>query len=152
MGVRYTGNLCRIDIATNGGYWTYYKEPSYRISDPDWTPDNSDFRPKNGEFMNSTVNFPQRSYQLTAEMKTMNKSYLQAKYIDYKVVYDTTTFGTEAAPVLRFGKTDSDTRNMYVTVNFDEGISTITVCRTSLRSPLTIRFRPATSQRRSIRS
>lgn len=108
------------DIATNGGYWTYYKEPSYRISDPDWTPDNKDFRPKNGEFMNSTVNFPQRSYQLTAEMKTMNKSYLQAKYIDYKVVYDTTTFGTEAAPVLRFGKTDSDTRNMYVTVNFDE--------------------------------
>ena len=108
------------DIATNGGYWTYYKEPSYRISDPDWTPDNQDFRPKNGEFMNSTVNFPQRSYQLTAEMKTMNKSYLQAKYIDYKVVYDTTTFGTEAAPVLRFGKTASDTRNMYVTVNFDE--------------------------------
>lgn len=108
------------DIATNGGYWTYYKDTSYRISDPDWTPDNSDFRPKNGEFMNYTVNFPQRSYQLTAEMKTMNKSYLQAKYIDYKVVYDTTTFGTEAAPVLRFGKTDSDTRNMYVTVNFDE--------------------------------
>lgn len=108
------------DIATNGGYWTYYKDTSYRISDPAWTPDNSDFRPKNGEFMNSTVNFPQRSYQLTAEMKTMNKSYLQAKYIDYKVVYDTTTFGTEAAPVLRFGKTDSDTRNMYVTVNFDE--------------------------------
>lgn len=108
------------DIATNGGYWTYYKDTSYRISDPDWTPDNSDFRPKNAEFMNSTVNFPQRSYQLTAEMKTMNKSYLQAKYIDYKVVYDTTTFGTEAAPVLRFGKTDSDTRNMYVTVNFDE--------------------------------
>ena len=108
------------DIATNGGYWTYYKDTSYRISDPGWTPDNSDFRPKNGEFMNSTVNFPQRSYQLTAEMKTMNKSYLQAKYIDYKVVYDTTTFGTEVAPVLRFGKTDSDTRNMYVTVNFDE--------------------------------
>lgn len=108
------------DIATNGGYWTYYKDTSYRISDPGWTPDNSEFRPKNGEFMNSTVNFPQRSYQLTAEMKTMNKSYLQAKYIDYKVVYDTTTFGTEAAPVLRFGKTDSDTRNMYVTVNFDE--------------------------------
>lgn len=108
------------DIATNGGYWTYYKDTSYRISDPEWTPDNTNFRPKNGEFMNSTVDFPQRSYQLTAEMKTMNKSYLQAKYIDYKVVYDTTTFGTEAAPVLRFGKTDSDTRNMYVTVNFDE--------------------------------
>lgn len=108
------------DIAANGGYWTYYKDTSYRISDPEWTPDNTNFRPKNGEFMNSTVNFPQRSYQLTAEMKTMNKSYLQAKYIDYKVVYDTTTFGTAADPVLRFGKTDSDTRNMYVTVNFDE--------------------------------
>lgn len=108
------------DIATNGGYWTYYKDTSYRISDPKWTPDNTNFRPKNGEFMNSTVNFPQRSYQLTAEMKTMYKSYLQAKYIDYKVVYDTTTFGTAADPVLRFGKTDSDTRNMYVTVNFDE--------------------------------
>ena len=108
------------DIATNGGYWTYYKDTSYRIGDPEWTPDNTNFRPKNGEFMNSTVNFPQRSYQLTAEMKTMYKSYLQAKYIDYKVVYDTTTFGTAADPVLRFGKTDSDTRNMYVTVNFDE--------------------------------
>ncbi len=108
------------DIAANGGYWTYYKDTSYRISDPGWTPDNTNFRPKNGEFMNSTVNFPQRSYQLTAEMKTMYKSYLQAKYIDYKVVYDTTTFGTAADPVLRFGKTDSDTRNMYVTVNFDE--------------------------------
>lgn len=108
------------DIATNGGYWTYYKDTSYRISDSEWTPDNTNFRPKNGEFMNSTVNFPQRSYQLTAEMKTMYKSYLQAKYIDYKVVYDTTTFGTAADPVLRFGKTDSDTRNMYVTVNFDE--------------------------------
>lgn len=108
------------DIATNGGYWTYYKDTSYRISYPEWTPDNTNFRPKNGEFMNSTVNFPQRSYQLTAEMKTMYKSYLQAKYIDYKVVYDTTTFGTAADPVLRFGKTDSDTRNMYVTVNFDE--------------------------------
>lgn len=108
------------DIAANGGYWTYYKDTSYRISDPEWTPDNTNFRPKNGEFMNSTVNFPQRSYQLTAERKTMYKSYLQAKYIDYKVVYDTTTFGTAADPVLRFGKTDSDTRNMYVTVNFDE--------------------------------
>lgn len=108
------------DIAANGGYWTYYKDTSYRISDPEWTPDNTNFRPKNGEFMNSTVNFPQRSYQLTAEMKTMYKSYLQAKYIDYKVVYDTTTFGTAADPVLRFGKTDSDTRNMYVSVNFDE--------------------------------
>lgn len=127
------------DVAYPSGYWKYgwagqlnktWDEESYRISDPHWTPSTKVKDPDTDktdaevsrltEFANSSVNFPQRSYQLTAEMKTMNKSYLQAKYIDYKVVYDTTTFGTEAAPVLRFGKTDSDTRNMYVTVNFDE--------------------------------
>lgn len=128
------------DVAYPSGYWKYgwagqlnktWDEESYRISDSHWTPSTKVTDPdaenktdaevsRLTEFANSTVNFPQRSYQLTAEMKTMNKSYLQAKYIDYKVVYDTTTFGTEAAPVLRFGKTDSDTRNMYVTVNFDE--------------------------------
>lgn len=105
-------------VGQQHGNWNDWNEETYRISDPSWTPD--DKTTKLSEFTNSTVNFPQRSYQLTAEMKTMNKSYLQAKYIDYKVVYDTTTFGTEADPVLRFGKTDSDTRNMYVTVNFDE--------------------------------
>lgn len=127
------------DVAYPSGYWKYgwagqlnktWDEESYRISDSHWTPSTKVKDPDTDktdaevsrltEFANSSVNFPQRSYQLTAEMKTMNKSYLQAKYIDYKVVYDTTTFGTEAAPVLRFGKTDSDTRNMYVTVNFDE--------------------------------
>lgn len=128
------------DVAYPSGYWKYgwagqlnktWDEESYRISDSHWTPSTKVTDPdvnnatdaeasRLTEFANSSVNFPQSSYQLTAEMKTMNKSYLQAKYIDYKVVYDTTTFGTEAAPVLRFGKTDSDTRNMYVTVNFDE--------------------------------
>lgn len=128
------------DVAYPSGYWKYgwagqlnktWDEESYRISDSHWTPSTKVTDPDANnatdaaasrltEFANSSVNFPQRSYQLTAEMKTMNKSYLQAKYIDYKVVYDTTTFGTEAAPVLRFGKTDSDTRNIYVTVNFDE--------------------------------
>ena len=128
------------DVAYPSGYWKYgwagqlnktWDEESYRISDSHWTPSTKVTDPDANnatdaavsrltEFTNSSVNFPQRSYQLTAEMKTMYKSYLQAKYIDYKVVYDTTTFGTEAAPVLRFGKTDSDTRNMYVTVNFDE--------------------------------
>lgn len=128
------------DVAYPSGYWKYgwagqlnktWDEESYRISDSHWTPSTKVTDPDANnatdaavsrltEFTNSSVNFPQRSYQLTAEMKTMNKSYLQAKYIDYKVVYDTTTFGTAAAPVLRFGKTDSDTRNMYVTVNFDE--------------------------------
>lgn len=128
------------DVAYPSGYWKYgwagqlnktWDEESYRISDSHWTPSTKVTDPDANnatdaavsrltEFANSSVNFPQRSYQLTAEMKTMNKSYLQAKYIDYKVVYDTTTFGTEADPVLRFGKTDIDTRNMYVTVNFDE--------------------------------
>lgn len=127
------------DVAYPSGYWKYgwagqlnktWDEESYRISDSHWTPSTKAKDPDTDktdaevsrltEFTNSSVNFPQRSYQLTAEMKTMNKSYLQAKYIDYKVVYDTTTFGTAADPVLRFGKTDSDTRNMYVTVNFDE--------------------------------
>lgn len=105
-------------VGQQHGNWNDWNEETYRISDPSWTPD--DKTTKLSEFTNSVVNFPQRSYQLTAEMKTMNKSYLQTKYIDYKVVYDTTTFGTEADPVLRFGKTKSDTRNMYVTVNFDE--------------------------------
>lgn len=127
------------DVAYPSGYWKYgwagqlnktWDEESYRISDSHWTPSTKAKDPDTDktdaevsrltEFTNSSVNFPQRSYQLTAEMKTMNKSYLQAKYIDYKVVYDTTTFGTAADPVIRFGKTDSDTRNMYVTVNFDE--------------------------------
>lgn len=128
------------DVAYPSGYWKYgwagqlnktWDEESYRISDSHWTPSTKVTDPDANnatdaavsrltEFTNSSVNFPQRSYQLTAEMKTMNKPYLQAKYIDYKVVYDTTTFGTAADPVLRFGKTDSDTRNMYVTVNFDE--------------------------------
>lgn len=127
------------DVAYPSGYWKYgwagqlnktWDEESYRISDSHWTPSTKAKDPDTDktdaevsrltELTNSSVNFPQRSYQLTAEMKTMNKSYLQAKYIDYKVVYDTTTFGTAADPVIRFGKTDSDTRNMYVTVNFDE--------------------------------
>ncbi len=59
------------DVHKNGGYWTYYKEPSYRISDPEWTPDNKDFRPNGGAFTNAVVNFPQRAYPVTAEMKTL---------------------------------------------------------------------------------
>lgn len=127
------------DVTYSKNKWKYgwggkldnsWDEETYRISDSHWTPSTNVKDPDSGstdaelsrltEFTNSSVNFPQRSYQLTAEMKKMNKSYLQAKYIDYKVVYDTTAFGTEKDPVLRFGKTDNDTRNMYVTVNFDE--------------------------------
>lgn len=118
----YAGN----DVHKNGGYWTYYKEPSYRISDPEWTPDNSAFRPTGGAFSNAVVNFPQRAYPVTAEMKnSLPSSYLKAKYMDYKVVYDDNQFGTSTEPVIRLGTysdpASNDTiRKMFVTVNFDE--------------------------------
>lgn len=111
----------------NGGYWTYYNKPTYRISDPEWTPDNDKvFRPLNGAFSNAVVNFPQRAYPVTAEMKnSLPSSYLKAKYMDYKVVYDDNQFGTSTEPVIRLGTysdpASNDTiRKMFVTVNFDE--------------------------------
>lgn len=114
------------DIHKNGGYWNYYNEPTYRISDPEWTPDNDAFRPKDGAFTNAVVNFPQRAYPVTAQMKkTLPSSYLKAKYMDYKVVYDDNQFGTSTEPVIRLGTysdaASNDTiRKMFVTVNFDE--------------------------------
>lgn len=115
------------DIHKNGGYWNYYNKPTYRISDPEWTPDNDKvFRPLNGAFSNAVVNFPQRAYPVTAEMKnSLPSSYLKAKYMDYKVVYDDNQFGTSTEPVIRLGTysdaASNDTiRKMFVTVNFDE--------------------------------
>lgn len=115
------------DIHKNGGYWNYYNKPTYRISDPEWTPDNDEvFRPLNGAFSNAVVNFPQRAYPVTAEMKnSLPSSYLKAKYMDYKVIYDDNQFGTSTEPVIRLGTysdaASNDTiRKMFVTVNFDE--------------------------------
>lgn len=114
------------NIHKNGGYWNYYNKPTYRISDPEWTPDNDAFRPKDGAFSNAVVNFPQRAYPVTAEMKnSLPSSYLKAKYMDYKVIYDDNEFGTSAEPVIRLGTysdaASKDTiRKMFVTVNFDE--------------------------------
>lgn len=114
------------DIHKNGGYWTYYNKPTYRISDPEWTPDNSAFRPADGAFTNAVVNFPQRAYPVTAEMKnSLPSSYLKAKYMDYKVIYDDNQFGTSTEPVIRLGTysdaASNDTiRKIFVTVNFDE--------------------------------
>ncbi len=114
------------DIHKNGGYWNYYNKPTYRISAPEWTPDNDAFRPKDGAFSNAVVNFPQRAYPVTAEMKnSLPSSYLKAKYMDYKVIYDDNEFGTSAEPVIRLGTysdaASKDTiRKMFVTVNFDE--------------------------------
>ena len=108
-----------------GGINSTYDKETYRISDPTWSPDNDDFRPKGGDFSNAIVNFPQRAYPVTAEMKnSLPSSYLKAKYMDYKVVYDNSEFGA-SEPVLRFG-TYKDTesvdtiRKMFVTINFDE--------------------------------
>lgn len=109
-----------------GGIKSTYDKETYRISDPTWSPDNDAFRPKDGAFTNAIVNFPQRAYPVTAEMKkSLPSSYLKAKYMDYKVVYDDNQFGTSTEPVIRLG-TYSDTasndtiRKMFVTVNFDE--------------------------------
>lgn len=119
--------LTGYDEHKNGGYWRYYQKETYRISDPTWSPDNKDeFRPKNGALSNAIVNFPQRAYPVTAEMKkTFPSSYLKAKYMDYKVVYDDNQFGTSTEPVIRLGTysdvASNDTiRKMFVTVNFDE--------------------------------
>ena len=104
----------------------YNASKTYRISDPEWTPDNDVFRPKGGAFTNAVVNFPQRAYPVTADMKkALPSSYLKAKYMDYKVVYDDNQFGTSTEPVIRLGTySDPDSkdtiRKMFVTVNFDE--------------------------------
>lgn len=109
-----------------GGIKSTYDKETYRISDPTWSPDNDAFRPKDGAFTNAIVNFPQRAYPVTAEMKkSLPSSYLKAKYMDYKVVYDDNQFGTSTEPVIRLGTySDPDSkdtiRKMFVTVNFDE--------------------------------
>lgn len=113
-----------IDISQ--GDWRNYNKETWRISDPEWTPDNDAFRPKDGELSNAVVNFPQRAYPVTAQMKKyLPSSYLKAKYMDYKVVYDDNQFGTSTEPVIRLGTysdpASNDTiRKMFVTVNFDE--------------------------------
>lgn len=109
-----------------GGIKSTYDKETYRISDPTWSPDNDAFRPKDGAFTNAIVNFPQRAYPVTAEMKkSLPSSYLKAKYMDYKVVYDDNQFGTSTEPVIRLGTySDPDSkdtiRKIFVTVNFDE--------------------------------
>lgn len=123
-----------LDEDNQPGHWKPYDKKTYRISDPDWSPDQSAYRPKTGGVLsNAIVNFPQRAYPVTSTMKSgldhlanggLPKSYLKAKYMDYKVVYDNDKFG-KTEPVLRFGTYEDaqskDTiRKMFVTVNFDE--------------------------------
>lgn len=123
-----------LDEDNQPGYWKPYDKKTYRISDPDWSPDQSAYRPKTGGVLsNAIVNFPQRAYPVTSTMKSgldnlanggLPESYLKAKYMDYKVVYDNDQFG-ETEPVLRFGtyedaQSNDTIRKMFVTVNFDE--------------------------------
>ncbi len=123
-----------LDEDNQPGYWKTYDKATYRISDPDWSPDQSAYRPKTGGVLsNAIVNFPQRAYPVTSTMKSgldnlanggLPESYLKAKYMDYKVVYDNDQFG-KTEPVLRFGtyedaQSNYTIRKMFVTVNFDE--------------------------------
>ena len=97
--------------------WYKYSQPTFRISDPNNYPGGSDTTVKS--FSNAIVNVPQRAYQLTDEMiQQLPEAYRKAKYMDYKVVYDNDGFGSESAPVLRFG--ENVEREMYFTVDFDE--------------------------------
>lgn len=73
--------------------------------------------PTNSAIANKNVVFPQRAYQLDDYSSTLHASEQRAKFMDYKVVYDDNYFGTDAAPVLRFGKSD---RQMYVSYDFEE--------------------------------
>lgn len=102
---------------TNVKDWYKYSQKTFRISDPDNYPGGKDSTVKS--FNNAIVNLPQRAYQLTDDMlRSLPESYRKAKYMDYKVVYDNDGFGSESAPVLRFG--ENVERQMYFTVDFDE--------------------------------
>lgn len=102
---------------TNVKDWYRYSQPTFRISDPDNYPGGADTTVNS--FNNAIVNLPQRAYQLTDDMlRSLPESYRKAKYMDYKVVYDNDGFGSESAPVLRFG--ENVERQMYFTVDFDE--------------------------------
>lgn len=102
---------------TNVKDWYRYSQPTFRISDPDNYPGGADTTVNS--FNNAIVNLPQRAYQLTDDMlRSLPESYRKAKYMDYKVVYDNDGFGSESAPVLRFG--ENVDRQMYFTVDFDE--------------------------------
>ncbi len=90
-------------------YKTYTQE-TYFMADADKSPTAS-------AIANSNVVFPQRAYQIDSSALELHESERRAKFMDYKVVYDATTFGSDSAPVLRFGKTD---REMYVSYDFEE--------------------------------
>lgn len=78
---------------------------------------DADKSPTTSAIHNTNVVFPQRAYQIDSTAAALHESEQRAKFMDYKVVYDATSFGSASAPVLRFGKSD---REMYVSYDFEE--------------------------------
>ena len=109
----YTTEARYNDITNPNPYIAYNKE-TYFKADPEKNPTTAAMANKN-------VVFPQRAYQIDSAASQLSKSEQRAKFMDYKVIYDDNGFGSDAAPVLRFGKGD---RQMYVTYNFDEADKT----------------------------
>lgn len=99
---------------TNSNPYIAYNKETYFKADPEKNPTTAAMANKN-------VVFPQRAYQIDATASQLSESEQRAKFMDYKVIYDDNGFGSDAAPVLRFGKGD---RQMYVTYNFDEADKT----------------------------
>lgn len=90
--------------------WPKYNKDTYWMT-------AADLNPATTAMANKNVVFPQRAYQIDSAASQLSEYEQRAKFMDYKVIYDDNGFGSDAAPVLRFGKGD---RQMYVTYNFDE--------------------------------
>lgn len=94
--------------------WPKYNKDTYWMT-------AADLNPATTAMANKNVVFPQRAYQIDSAASQLSEYEQRAKFMDYKVIYDDNGFGSDAAPVLRFGKGD---RQMYVTYNFDEADKT----------------------------
>ena len=117
------------DTVYHAGRFVYTTEVRYNNNSDPYIPYNKETyfkadpekNPTTAAMANKNVVFPQRAYQIDATASQLSKSEQRAKFMDYKVIYDDNGFGSDAAPVLRFGKGD---RQMYVTYNFDEADKT----------------------------
>lgn len=94
--------------------WPKYNKDTYWMT-------AADLNPATTAMANKNVVFPQRAYQIDSAASQLSEYEQRAKFMDYKVIYDDNGFGSDAAPVLRFGEGN---RQMYVTYNFDEADKT----------------------------
>ena len=101
--------------AVNVSNWAKYGKATYKTADPDKDPTKDSTQVS---VDNKNVVPVQRAYQLSNATAVLNTAINKALLMDYKVVYDDNGFGTDAAPVLRFGK--GVDRKMFVSVDFDE--------------------------------